>query len=781
MAGISHRAVQGEQQISSLAAARIHINGIVQGVGFRPFVFNLAESMGLTGWVRNSSSGVDIEIEGRPEDLEFFYQRLTSQAPPLSRIDSITRDMIPVQRFEQMTIVHSAGSSNDFVPISPDVTVCQDCLTELFDPDDRRYRYPFINCTNCGPRFTIIKDIPYDRPFTTMAKFPLCDNCRTEYENPRDRRFHAQPVACPDCGPHVWLEFAGSTEVQAEHNPAIELALRMIRDGKILAIRGLGGFHLSCDATNPQAVDTLRQRKLRVDKPFAVMFSDLLAVQDHCHLSEVEEQLLSSIEHPIVILARRQGSSIADQVSPNQHTIGAMLPYTPLHTLLLERSAEHPTALVMTSGNLSDEPIATGIEQARSTLGSLADAFLFHNRDIETRCDDSVVRVVNSPESSRQYPFRRSRGYAPNPIRLPWVMPQILAVGPMLKNTFCLTKDSYAFISHHIGDLENFETLAAYEQGIAHFRRLFRIQPEIIAYDLHPDYLSTRYALDLAKDLRIPAFGIQHHHAHIAACMAEHNLPAETTVIGLSYDGTGYGPDNTIWGGEVLLASYRQFSRPFHLRPIPLPGGDAAAREPWRLAISWLLTSGIDPKSLPAPLEGIDPERIAQVEQQLKHGINSPLTTSMGRLFDAVASLVGIRQQVNYEAQAAIELEALADPDEEGEYPYLVTDNQINPAPTIAAIVEALASGSSPATIAARFHNTIARLSLQVCSTLHDRTGIQQVALSGGVWQNMLLLERAVRLLSDAGFEVLIHQQVPANDGGLSLGQAVIAYHTSQD
>jgi hydrogenase maturation protein HypF len=564
----------------TLQGVRVHITGIVQGVGFRPFVYGLADRLQLMGWVRNTSAGVDIEVDGTQEDLETFIHSLQAEAPPLSRIDTFQLDWIPVGGSSTFEIVHSEGKSGDFIPISPDVSICSDCLAELLDPGDRRFRYPFINCTNCGPRFTIIKDIPYDRPKTTMGQFEMCAACQAEYNDPLDRRFHAQPVACPKCGPHVWLESGeDNSQVIVRQESAIQATRKSLADGRIVAIKGLGGFHLACDATNIQAVAELRKRKLRVDKPFALMMPNLDVILEHCFVSPTERQQLLSRQRPIVLLQKRRGSTVADQVAPNQSALGVMLPYTPLHFLLLEPEIDIPDCLVMTSGNLSEEPIATGNDEARQRLADLADEFLLHNRAIHIRCDDSVLRVLDfefrdstglSPDSpSTQYQLRRARGFAPNPIQLQWDMPPLLAAGPELKNTFCLTRGQYAFVSHHIGDLENYETLQAFEEGIGHYERLFRIRPQAIAHDLHPDYLATRYSLERAQNESLPLIGVQHHHAHLASCLAENQHPGDRMVIGLSLDGTGYGEDGAIWGGEVLLGDYQDYQRLFHLAYIP--------------------------------------------------------------------------------------------------------------------------------------------------------------------------------------------------------------------
>ena len=767
-----------------LSGARIHIQGIVQGVGFRPFVYALALRLGLNGWVRNTSAGVDIEVDGPQPQLEAFARALQAEAPPLSHIDSLDVVYGPPNGFAGFEIVHSQAIEAAFIPISPDVCICADCLRELFTPTDRRYRYPFINCTNCGPRFTIIQDIPYDRPNTTMAPFPMCPDCAGEYRDPLDRRFHAQPVACPVCGPQVWLERSGDPEPLSRGDQAIRQARAWLREGKIVAVKGLGGFHLACDATNSQAVETLRQRKLRVGKPFALMMADLETVEQHCQLSPQAAEILQSRQRPVVILPRRPDSTIAEAVTPGQHTLGVMLPYTPLHYLLFADPDRSPAVydlppLVMTSGNLSEEPIATGNLEARQRLSSLADAFLMHDREIYTRCDDSVVRSL--PGSGRIYPLRRARGYAPDPLRLPLELPPILATGAELKNTFCLTRERYAFLSHHIGDLENYETLQSFEQGIRHYERLFRIQPERIAYDLHPDYLATRYALERACREDLPAIGVQHHHAHIAAGMADNGLDGARPVIGIALDGTGYGPDGAIWGGEFMLADYAGYQRLAHLAYVPLPGGDRAVREPWRIALAWLAQAGIEwdedlpPVSHARRVAGAGTDPLAVIRHQLDRRLNAPLTSSMGRLFDAVASIAGVRQAVTYEAQAAIELEALADPAESGVYPLELSGELLDPASMLHALVRDLRLGASLPVLSARFHNGIAEAVRLVCNQLRAQHGLQQVVLSGGVWQNMFLLEQAISRLQQDGFTVLLHHQVPTNDGGLALGQALIA------
>jgi hydrogenase maturation protein HypF len=783
--------------MSELHGARIHITGIVQGVGFRPFVYGLARRFALTGWVRNTSAGVDIEVDGAPAALSAFVKSLRAEAPALAQINSLDWEARALNGYSAFNIVASEPVPDAFQPISPDVGICADCLRELFDPHDRRYHYPFINCTHCGPRFTIITDIPYDRPNTTMASFAMCPDCAAEYADPSNRRFHAQPIACPECGPQVWLEVGGQGAIHGRQSAAIAEARRLLSMGAVVAVKGLGGFHLACDATNPAAVARLRRRKSRLDKPFALMMPDLAAVASECVVNDAERALLESHARPIVILRRRPGAAVAAEVAPAQDTLGVMLPYTPLHHLLLEASPAFPQALVMTSGNLSEEPIASDNAEARARLALLADAFLMHDRDIHTRCDDSVVRVI-----SRQLPvdsshitdhrslgtahLRRSRGYAPSPVGLPFAAPPLLAVGAELKNTFCLARDRYAFVSQHIGDLENYETLRAFEQGVTHFERLFRIRPEAIAYDLHPNYLATRYAIERAEREGLPTIGVQHHHAHIAACMADHQLTGERPVIGVAFDGTGYGEDDVIWGGEFLLADYHGYQRLFHLEHIRLPGGEAAVHEPWRIALAWLDRAGVDWSDDLPPIQFVmrnaqlafrnsPSANISALHSQLLTGLNSPLTSSMGRLFDAVSALAGVREKVNYEAQAAIELERLADPAETTSYAFEIGAETIDPAPVIRAVTAELRAGVPVPTISARFHNGVAVMVLEVCRLIRDRDGVSEVALSGGVWQNVTVLSHTVERLRQDGFTVYVHQRVPANDGGLALGQLAVA------
>ena len=755
---------------------RIHISGIVQGVGFRPFVYGLATRLALKGWVRNTSAGVDIEVDGDKGVLDAFVKALRNEAPSLSQIDELTASFGPASGFSAFDIVHSESIPSAFQPISPDVAICDDCLREMLDPSDRRYRYPFINCTNCGPRFTIIKDIPYDRPKTTMAPFTMCPDCEREYKDPLNRRFHAQPVACPVCGPQVTFERLNVGTLASSDEAIIETQNALIK-GEILAIKGLGGFHLACDATNAKSVIELRQRKLRVDKPFALMMLDVATIEKHCHVSEAERELLTSSARPIVLLKRKPESNITEEIAPKQDWIGVMLPYTPLHHLLFTDSMP---PLVMTSGNLSEEPIATDNDEARTRLASLADAFLMHNRDIHIRCDDSVVRTfersnVETLKPATIYPIRRSRGYSPFPVKLPFNVSQILAAGSELKNTFCITNKNYAFLSHHIGDMENYETLESYEQGVEHFERLFRVKPEAIAYDLHPNYLATRYALERAERENIPKIGVQHHHAHIAACMAEHGLDGSRPVIGVSFDGTGYGEDGAIWGGEFLIADYKSYQRAFHLEYFPLPGGDASIKKPARTALALLWSLGFEwDERLASVMEFTETERTL-LHTQLAKKINTPLTSSMGRLFDAAAALAGVRQKVNYEGQAAIEFESLADSAEEKIYSFGLNQDQIQVKGVVEALIKDVIAGIPISKISARFHNGLAEGVRMVVQRISQDSGIREVALSGGVWQNITLLRRTLSLLENDSFEVYIHREVPPNDGGLSLGQAMIA------
>jgi hydrogenase maturation protein HypF len=753
----------------SPASRHIHISGIVQGVGFRPFIYNLALNHHLTGWVRNSASGVDIEVTGAQDDLESFLSAISQSAPPLATIDSIEIQDITLQGFDGFKIIHSKNKSTDFIPVSPDMAVCGDCLAELFDPSDRRFRYPFINCTNCGPRFSIIQDIPYDRPKTTMSDFLMCPDCRHEYENPLDRRFHAQPVACPICGPQVWFETAQG-ERQDQKEAAIHKARQLLVDGKIVAIKGLGGFHLACDATNQAAVARLRLRKRRPAKPFALMAYDLETIQSYIHLTPAAESLLTSPQAPILLMPAKNDAEIAQAVAPGNNKLGLMLPYTPLHLLIMEPAAGFPKALVMTSGNLAEEPVIHKSQVARDKLSGITDGFLMHDRPIHRRIDDSVYTVVND----QPYPIRRARGFAPNPIRLSQSMPQVLATGPQMKNTFCLVRDKYAFISHYIGEMENWETYQDYLQAITDYERLFRIKPTAIGYDLHPDYAATLYARQRALQANLNQVPIQHHYAHLVACMVEHGINLEEQIAGLIFDGTGYGSDATIWGGEVLIGNGHDFVRAYSLKPVPLPGGDLAINKPARMALSTLWANQLPWDENLAPVKALSPMERDILKTQMEKAINAPLTSSMGRLFDAISALIGVCMEISYEAQAAIELEALVDENELGYYPWRLDGHQINMKDTLAAILDDLSMDVSQAVISARFHNTIAHLSLEIAKSIRATHGIDKVALSGGVWQNQFLLNNTLKLLESEDLKPLIHHLTPPNDECISLGQAII-------
>jgi len=770
------------------AGRRVHVSGVVQGVGFRPFIYGLAQRHGLTGWVRNTSAGVEIEAAGELSALDAFTRAIATEAPPLSRVEQISAQPIAPDGWTRFEIRASAGVAGAYQPISPDVATCDECLAEVRDPHNRRYRYAFTNCTHCGPRFTIIQDIPYDRPQTTMAPFAMCPDCQREYDDPADRRFHAQPNACPVCGPRLTLAPSPGQPRPAEWDALpgdeIEAARALLKSGQILAIKGIGGFHLACDATNPQAVRTLRTRKGRAAKPLAVMVPDLDAARELCTITPAAEQALTARERPIVLLPLRSDAPLAaEDVAPGLRELGVMLPYSPLHHLLLERAPGFPRALVMTSGNYSEEPIATDNGDALARLGPLADAFLLHDRAIYIRCDDSVVRA--RPDGVA--PLRRSRGYAPYPVPLPFAVPPLLAAGAELKNTFCLARDDRAFVSQHIGDLANYEALVSYRHSVEHMQRLFRVTPELIAHDAHPDYMATRDALARAGAAGLPHVAVQHHHAHLASVLAEHKIPPGEPAIGVIFDGTGLGPDGAIWGGEILIGGYDGYRRFAHLRYVPLPGGDAATLRPYRAALAHLWAAGLPWDADLRPVGAAGEAERAVIRQQLERGINAPSTSSMGRLFDAAAALAGVLQTVTYEAQAAIWLEAQADPAEPGSYPFeIVTPRtsgapyQLDPALTLRAIRDDVRAGATTGEIAARFHHSLAEMIRQICLIARSSSGIETVALSGGVFQNSALHGLAVARLEEAGFRVLAHELVPSNDGGLALGQAAIAgYHAT--
>lgn len=742
---------------------RAHVSGLVQGVGFRPFVWREATTRGLSGWVGNDAGGVVLEVEGAADSVAALLEALRTP-PPLARVDEVRSEQLPPAGEVGFEVRSSITAGARRALVSPDTATCDACSRELHDPTDRRFGHPFVNCTSCGPRYTIVESVPYDRSRTTMAAFALCAACQAEYVDPADRRFHAEPVCCPACGPQLRVLDGAGEALAAD---PIEQAVRLLRSGAVVAVKGLGGYHLAVDARQEQAVATLRRRKHREDRPFAVMVPDLAAAAELCEIGPAERALLTSAARPIVILQRRRGAQVASSVAPGAPSLGLMLPYTPLHTLLLEA---YLGPLVLTSGNASDEPIAFDDEDAGTRLTGIADAFLVHDRAIRTRVDDSVCKVVRG----RVLPVRRSRGYVPNPVTLLSAAPKpVLACGSALKNTFCLTRGRHAFVSHHIGDLDDYPTMLSYVDGITHLARLLDIEPVVVAHDLHPDYPSTRYALDLPD---VALIAVQHHHAHIASCLADNG--ATGPVIGVAFDGTGLGTDGAAWGGEFLLADLTGFTRVAHLAEVAMPGGDAAARQPWRMAAAHLDAAygGDVPAGLAvAQRQG---RRWEQVLSLTRAGVNAPLTSSAGRLFDAVSALLGVRDVVTYEGQAAIELEYVADPAETGTYQVPVSADavaRVQVAHLIRAIAEDLAAGTSVPVLAARFHNALADIVVGVCQRLRELHGLSTVALSGGVFQNALLLDRCLAGLEAHGFTVLTHCQVPPNDGGISLGQAAIA------
>ncbi len=747
----------------------VRVSGIVQGVGFRPYVYRLASGLGLTGAIRNTPAGVAIEVQGAPEVVASFVARLPREAPALARVTEIAIREIPCNGGSGFQILASRVGEPVRALIAPDVAICEDCLRELFDPADRRYLYPFINCTNCGPRFTIVRDIPYDRARTSMARFPMCPACMREYDDIRDRRFHAQPNACWDCGPCLTLWDSKGDPV-AGNDPVRETARRLAA-GEIVAIKGLGGFHLAADAANSSAVRELRHRKRRIEKPFALMVPDLAAASRLCELDEGACMILQSRQRPVVLLPKKSTAEIAAEVAPGQADFGVFLPYTPLHYLLF--AAGKFPALVMTSGNLSEEPIAIDNREAVRRLGGVADSFLVHNRDILLRCDDSVVR----PADGNLRQIRRSRGYVPAPVELRRDVAPILAVGGELKSTICLTRGKLAFLSQHIGDLEDAESFGFFREAVEHLSKILDIEPQTIAYDLHPGYLSTQWALEQRGPRRV---GVQHHHAHIVSCMAENGL--EGKVIGIALDGTGYGTDGNIWGGEILLADAERFERAAHFAYIPMPGGEAAIREPWRMAVAYLAQAfGDGFLALNVPfVRGLSREKVRMILRMVERGVNSPLTSSCGRLFDAVAALIGLRQTVNYEAQAATELEAAARRSDDADAYAFDLEQQdgcwrIGTRTLFEAILADLRRNLPEEQISRRFHNGLAAALARLASLLRERSSLNQVCLSGGVFLNGLLTANLVRTLRDSGFEVSTHAQVPAGDGGLSLGQAIVA------
>jgi hydrogenase maturation protein HypF len=779
------------QQTDFLMERReITVQGIVQGVGFRPFVHGLAVELGLVGFVKNQSGGVLIQVEGKAVALDRFLTQLETSAPPLSRIEAVAWQWRPPAHDVAFRIVPSDADATSPIFISPDVAPCDACLAELFDPTDRRYRYPFLNCTHCGPRLTIIRGAPYDRDRTTMASFVMCDACRAEYDDPTNRRFHAQPTACADCGPRLQLQTNKGERI--ETSDPLAFFVHALNQGKIGALKGLGGFHLVCHACDANAVAELRRRKERDEKPFAVMVSDVHAAEQFCEIGDLERALLQSARRPIVLLRKRTAAAealhtdsrsnrnqIAELVSPGNPYFGVMLPYTPLHHLLL-RAVEN-AALVMTSGNRSDEPISYLDDEAVSRLGSIADLFLTHDRPIHVRCDDSVTRIIDGSES----PIRRSRGYAPEPIKLPLDCPcPILAVGGQLKGVFALGRDRQAFLSHHMGDLDHWDAYRAFVRDVGLYEQLFGISPRVIVHDLHPDYASTNYARERAASEGVRLVPVQHHHAHMASCMAEHGL--NEPVIGVSFDGTGYGTDGAIWGGEFLVGDYTHFRRAAYLRYVGMPGGDKAIHEPWRMAFAHVRDADCER----SPLDGRIPATTRKtLATMLDRGFNAPQTSSAGRLFDAVASLVGIRDRVSFEGQAAVQLEWLAtEAGSEDSYPFEIERPHapsgeraaiVDTRPVIRAVVEDVNRGLPTGRIARRFHSTIVSIIERTCGALRKETEIEAVVLSGGVFMNALIAREAAHSLLNAGFRVYQHHLVPPNDGGLCLGQLAVAAASS--
>ncbi|MGH3568861.1 MAG: carbamoyltransferase HypF [Pseudonocardia sp.] len=776
---------------------RLTVTGVVQGVGFRPFVYRVATELGLVGVVGNDSSSVFLEIQGPVAALDEFALRLVAEAPPLADVAAVRAEEIPAAADDDCfrivaSIVPSAGGAGARTPIPPDIAVCADCVTELFDPADRRYRHPFITCTNCGPRFTIIRELPYDRPGTTMAGFPLCERCAAEYHDPADRRFHAQPVACPDCGPSLWLETPSSVSAPSSvdaaarvtgSDAALAAAQAALAAGLVVAIKGIGGYHLACAVDDQDAVVGLRSRKARGGKPFAVMARNLDVARRLAEIDGAEASVLTSPARPVVLLARRPGAGVADAVAPDSPWIGVMLPYSPVHHLLFAPVPEHPApvpdALVLTSANLSDEPICFTDADAATRLPRLADAVLTHDRPIHVPCDDSVVRVVDG----RELPIRRSRGYAPLPVDLGRTVPAVLAVGGELKNTFCLTDGHRAYCSAHIGDMGTLETLQAFERSVGQLTAMQSRAPERLAADLHPGYLTRSWAERNVGDR--PLDLVQHHHAHVVSLLAEHGRLGEP-IVGVAFDGTGYGTDGAIWGGEILLlgTDSHRFTRAGHLAPVLLAGGDAAVRNPWRMALSQLASAGIEwAQDLP-PVEVSSAAERRTLRSQLDSGLGCVPCTSMGRLFDAVASLLGVRHRIAYEGQAAIELEVLATSAAEVEPPRLRlavgSDGVLDPGPLLVELVAGLRAGIPTELLAAAFHRAVADAVATVVAQVGRQHEVRVAGLTGGVFQNVLLLALCRRRLRDDGFEVLTHRTVPPNDGGLALGQAAVSALSAQ-
>jgi len=750
------------------AGCRIKITGIVQGVGFRPHVYRLAREYGLTGWVLNSSAGVIIEAEGNPASLQEFARKLVDSPPPLALIRSCEMQEIEPRGFREFSIRQSESEDERAVMISPDIAICEDCKREVSDTRDRRYRYPFTNCTNCGPRFTIIKDVPYDRARTTMAPFPMCESCREEYENPLHRRFHAQPNACPVCGPQTRLW-------DREGRPVDKEPVELLKQGYILAVKGLGAFHLAADATNRDAVKSLRQRKRRDAKPFAVMVRDLEVANNYCYLNSTEERWLASPQAPIVILNRKKDGFLPDDIiHPGINTLGVMLPYTPLHYLLFDDELK---ILIMTSANISDEPLIVENQEALHKLREVADFFLVHNREIFNPCDDSVMRVT--PLNTPQF-FRRARGFVPLGIKLPLTTRPVLALGGELKNTFCMTRADEAFLSQHWGDLNHYLNYRKFMDGIPRFEKMLDVRPQVVAHDLHPGYQTTHWAMEQSKMQRV---GVQHHYAHLAAAMAENGLTGE--VLGVVCDGTGWGTDGAVWGFEILRGDYRQFTRLAHLKYVPLPGGDVTIKKPYRMTMVYLLQvwgeEGLEMAERFLPFLNREEKQVLYT--QLNKGLRVVETSSCGRLFDAVSALLGVCSLNRYEGQAAVELEAAVDRSEQGRYDYLLEREDgvwlMNVFPMWEAMVDDLERGGTVGIVARKFHNTLVDMIITTLQHLRDETGLDRVVLSGGVFHNQVLLVELMQKLTVHRFIPYQHCQVPPGDGGLSLGQAVVASEVS--
>jgi len=763
---------------------KITISGRVQGVGFRPAIYRYALQEKLKGFVLNTNDGVVVEVEGKNENLNSFLKKIKTQSPKLSRISRISVKEIESKFDKKFIIKKSISNKETSLDISPDISICDDCSKELFDENDRRYMYPFINCTNCGPRFTIINNVPYDRKNTTMQDFRMCKNCKNEYNNPADRRFHAQPDACWDCGPNIELVTSKKLEVKSlsTGNDAIEKTIELLKKGKIIAVKGIGGFHIACDAANEHAVKKLRLRKNRPDKPFAVMMPNIETIKKYCFVSKAEENILKSPERPIVLLKKILRTF--KLVAPNNNSLGVMLPYTPLHYLLIQSI----DVLVMTSGNKQDEPICRTNNEAIKELSGICDYFLLHNRDIFNRCDDSIVRIHNKNDL---VVIRRSRGYVPNPIKMaPRLLglngvagrrrslkteqseKSILSMGAELKNTFCITRGTEAYLSQYVGDLKDSKANRFYIESIENMKNILKVEPKVIAHDLHPDYLSTQYAKDELRTNNYElAFPIQHHHAHVSSVCAENNINEK--VIGVSFDGTGYGTDGKIWGGEFLIVDGGTFQRKYHLKYIELPGGDVATTEIWRIGFSYLYSVfGVE------AIKFYPNRDAAVIGKMIEKKINCPSTSSVGRLFDAVASIIGIRQEVTFEAQAAIELEYLADKRldlKSGSYEYEICNENVDTKKMIIGIMNDLISKKTKNEISLKFHNTLAKIISDICRRIRKNLKLNKVILSGGVFQNKILVEKSLKLLKNDGFDVYFNKQVPTNDGGISLGQAWIA------